>query len=258
MLTVSGVFTEVGVSELSALRRRERPYNGWSGQSVDGSLPMERGSFEELALAAARAGVRANMIWFDPDVLATQLEALERVNEEVPITSKRWVVQHLTFVTEEQQNRIKALGLVVTVQPNGHIWKSGAALTANRQASELDSFLPLANFVDKGIPVVLSTDNKRIEPASALWSAVTRKERRTGKAISPRQRLSREDALRAMTVQGAYLSFDEQSRGSIEKGKLADLVVLSDNLLTCGDDALENLQALLTMVGGKIVHQRLP
>ena len=86
---------------------------------------------------------------------------------------------------------------------------------------------------------------------------MTRKDRRTGKSIAPHQRLGREDALRAMTIQGAYLSFDEDHRGSIETGKLADLAVLSDNLLTCDDDAIETLQVELTMVGGDIVHQRM-
>ena len=76
MLKLGGVWADVGTNEMSELRKRERPYTGWSGQAVDANLHPERGTFEELALAAARARVRANMLWYMPDALSRQLDAL--------------------------------------------------------------------------------------------------------------------------------------------------------------------------------------
>ena len=88
-----------------------------------------------------------------------------------------------------------------------------------------------------------------------LWSAVTRQERHTGKELAPEQRLSRLEALKAFTLGGAYFTFDEDRRGSLEPGKLADLAVLSDDLLTVPEDDIPNLHSLLTMVGGRVVYQ---
>ena len=73
--------------------------------------------------------------------------------------------------------------------------------------------------------------------------------------MAPEQRLSRLEALKAFTLGGAYFTFDEDRRGSLEPGKLADLAVLSDDLLTVPEDDIPNLHALLAMVGGRVVYQ---
>ena len=66
--------------------------------------------------------------------------------------------------------------------------------------------------------------------------------------------MSREEALRSMTLSNAYAAFEEDIKGSIEKGKLADLVLLTNNLLTCPEDSILNTKVLMTIVGGKIVY----
>ena len=70
------------------------------------------------------------------------------------------------------------------------------------------------------------------------------------------QKISREEALRALTINGAYLSFDEQNKGSIELDKLADLVVLSDDLFSIPEDQIKEIEIMMTIVGGKIVYIR--
>ncbi len=87
-----------------------------------------------------------------------------------------------------------------------------------------------------------------------LRTAVARKDEATGTIIAPGQRISREDALRAMTTNGAFLTFDENERGSIELGKLADLVVLTDDYLTVPEDEIKDLKPVMTMVGGQFVY----
>ena len=74
--------------------------------------------------------------------------------------------------------------------------------------------------------------------------------------IRPAQRLSRADALRAATIEGAYVSFEEDEKGSIELGKLADLVVVSDDPMTCAEIRIRDIRAELTIVGGRIVYDR--
>ena len=110
------------------------------------------------------------------------------------------------------------------------------------------------DYLAKNIPFGFGTDNKPFNPFETLWSAVTRQERHTSQVLGPGQRLSRLEALRAFTLGGAYFSFDERLRGSLEAGKLADLAVLSEDLLEIPDGRIPELRSVLTMVGGKIVH----
>jgi predicted amidohydrolase YtcJ len=88
-----------------------------------------------------------------------------------------------------------------------------------------------------------------------IWHAVTREEKTTGQVIGPEQRVTRKDAIRCYTINAAYASFDEHRKGSIEPGKLADLVVLTDDILTCPEKSIREIQVAMTMVGGEIVHE---
>ena len=76
----------------------------------------------------------------------------------------------------------------------------------------------------------------------------------TGEAIAPAQALTREQALRAATINGAHVTWEEDIKGSLEVGKLADLAVLSDDPLTCGEEQLKDIRAEQTMVDGRIVY----
>jgi predicted amidohydrolase YtcJ len=79
-----------------------------------------------------------------------------------------------------------------------------------------------------------------------------------GEVIIPGQQIGRKDALKLYTVANAWFNFEENEMGSIEAGKLADLVVLDKPYLTVGDEELKKMQPLLTMVGGRVVHARAP
>ena len=87
-----------------------------------------------------------------------------------------------------------------------------------------------------------------------MWASLVRRERTSGRVIGPRQKLDRMQALATMTRNGAWLSFEEGEKGVLAPGYLADLAVLSDDPLTVPDDDLPQLHALLTLVGGKVVH----
>jgi predicted amidohydrolase YtcJ len=84
---------------------------------------------------------------------------------------------------------------------------------------------------------------------------ITRTNRYTGAALNPSQALTREQALRAMTINGAYLSFEENVKGSIEVGKLADLIIIDRDYLKVPASEIKDIKVLTTMVGGKTVYQ---
>jgi len=118
-----------------------------------------------------------------------------------------------------------------------------------------DNVVSHRTYLEEGICFALGTDNKPYNPFATLWSAVARQERHTGTVLGPGQCLTRLEALRAFTLAGAYFSFDEDRRGSLERGKLADLAVLSDGFLDMPEEDIPGLRSLLTLVGGKVVHQ---
>jgi predicted amidohydrolase YtcJ len=88
-----------------------------------------------------------------------------------------------------------------------------------------------------------------------MWIAITRK-MVDGHVHEPEQRVTRMEALKMWTWNGAYLMFDEKNRGSIEPGKLADLVVIAEDFLTCPEDKIKDIEPLRTVVGGKAVYDR--
>jgi predicted amidohydrolase YtcJ len=104
--------------------------------------------------------------------------------------------------------------------------------------------------------VAQSTDWGPREALFTLWQSIARQAGLTGEVIGPEQRISREEALRIFTNNGAYALWMEDELGSIETGKLADLVVLSQNPLTCPEDAIRAITVESTMVDGNLVYQK--
>ena len=109
--------------------------------------------------------------------------------------------------------------------------------------------------LDAGVTVSLATDNVPISLFLPIEHAVARRALQSKRVYGPRQALSRMESLRCATMSGAYLTFDEDKKGSLEPGKLADLAVLSADPLTIDEARISETTALMTMVGGKMVHE---
>jgi predicted amidohydrolase YtcJ len=255
VLRISGIHTSVGDSIQDDVRKNASANPGWAGYSVDSILPTMRGSLYDLFLASVRSDIRINAITYNHATLDEGLTALEMINEQLPVAERRTSFQHLSFVTDENIARMKTLGVVPVVVPGTTIWKNGLGRTIDLTDSDASTYVPLQKFVDNEIPFVFATDNVPVEPLKTIWGAVTRQDMETGQVIAPDQRISRESALRAFTINGAYLTFEEERKGSIEVGKLADLAVLSADLLTVPADEIYDIQVLRTVVGGATVHE---
>ena len=93
-------------------------------------------------------------------------------------------------------------------------------------------------------------------PFLGMWITLTRQPRWTDQALHPEQRLTREQAIRFYTINNAYLTFEENQKGSLEKGKLADFIVLDKNILTCPTDAVKEIEVEQTYLGGKLIYTR--
>jgi len=247
-LRVSGIFVDLEKSRENELRAGTWPYTGWAGFNFDTAL--EKAQAKALCIACARNGIRVVAIW------PNMLEIFEAVNRVVDITGLRWVLGHISALTPGQIRKVRELGLVVTAHTNRYVYKEGHLLRDRLGADRENDIAPLRALVDAGVPVALATDNVPTSLFYPLWQSVSRKNMYTGERIAPAQALSREQALRAATIDGARITWEEQSKGSIEVGKLADLAVLSADPLTVEEDQLKDIRAEITLVDGRIVYSQ--
>ncbi len=249
-IRVAGLYAEIEMQPLEArLRAQCAPQTGWAGFNYDCTLPPEK--LLTLLKAAAREKLR---------VCAIQMEILDLFTEaakEAPIADLRWVIAHPVTINSEQLARLADLGVVVTTHTNAYIWKKASSIAARIGKDNEETLCPLRSLIDAGVPVALATDNVPISMWPCIWQAVERIDRDTGRAVAPGQRLSREEALKCATVNGAYLCLEEKERGTIEAGKLADLIVLEENPLTMEAARLKDVAPAMTVAGGKVVWQEL-
>jgi predicted amidohydrolase YtcJ len=209
----------------------------WGMNNNDHPAAGDQEKYYQIVRWAAQKGMPVTMHWMNDASADTLLSIYERVNAEFPIRDLRWSVAHLTNASVQNLQRMKAMGVGWTIQ------RPNAASVEN--AKEL------------GVNMGAGTDAHRVasyNPFTALqWSLVDSKNA-AGAQRGPQQTPTREDALRAYTIGSAWFSFDENKRGSLEPGKLADLAVLTKDYVTVPAGQIGNIESLLTMVGGKIVY----
>ena len=248
-LRVSGYFIQYGGNRYTAeARSKLLPYTGWAGFIQSYHSPD---FFLHAVRLAAQHNLRVNSLVREP--LEEVLAAFEEVNRDYPLKGRRWTLAHVLQTSDDQLERIKNLGLVVETIPLTELWLRGGPYLHSPDLA--DTAVAHQRYLEKDVNFSFGTDNKPYNPFATLWAAVARRERVTGQILGPAQCLTRLEALRAFTMGGAYFSFDEDRRGSLEPGKLADLAVLSDDLLSVPEAEIPELNSALTMVDGRIVHQ---
>ncbi|QDU07437.1 amidohydrolase [Gimesia aquarii] len=190
------------------------------------------------------------------------LSALENVKQRLPMKGRRFCITHAYFPTTESVKRSKQLGVCYDTQTY-LFYRDADAINQIYGPDWVDRFMGLKTFVDGGVPIAINSDHMNgfdpdhsmnaFNPFLALYIAVTRKDIQ-GNVYGPYQKLTREQALRCMTSDAAYISFEEKVKGTLEPGKFADLVVLDRDYLKCPENEIKHIKPLLTLVDGKIVY----
>jgi len=166
---------------------------------------------------------------------------------------RRTVLVHSQFVRRDQLDKFAAYKFIPSFYTE-HTFFFSAAHIANRGQEQASYISPMRDAIDLGIKPTNHTDFNvvPIDQMFVLWSAVTRKDR-NGDVLGPQQRITPYEALQAITINAAYQAFEEDSKGSIEVGKLADLVVLDGNPLTVEADAIKDISVLRTIKEGTTI-----
>jgi predicted amidohydrolase YtcJ len=219
------------------------PYDQWAGHFYQAMTPAR---FVKLGIEAARLGLRVNCV-VSRD-LEYALSAYEAIDKEVPIRERRWVVIHVNQASDAQIRRMKALGVIATVVP-GFLWMAGDRYGLDKLAAD---GIPIRRMLDGGVPVALSTDGVPYSMLWTAWEAIARWDEDGQRQLGNSQ-LTREEALRMAAQSGHRLTWNEDRYGSLEVGKVADMVVLAEDPLSCELDRLKDIRVERTFLGGRQV-----
>ncbi|MDQ3686748.1 MAG: amidohydrolase [Acidobacteriota bacterium] len=219
-----------------------------------GIIVMDEEKLYEYARKAHEAdwqiGIHAN-----GDVgIDIALKVYERLQRERPRRDPRFRLEHCTVINDALVGRIKALGAIPTPFST-YVYFHGEKMR-EYGAERLNQMFAVRSFLDAGVRVTQASDYPPgpFEPMMALQSSVTRTDM-NGNVWGARQRITIEEAIRVGTLNGAYASYEEQIKGSIETGKLADLVVLGRDPLRENPSSLISIPIERTMVGGRWVYE---
>ena len=208
--------------------------------------------WRRIITEVAKAGLPLHVHTNFEETIDVFLDQIEAVNKEYPIRNLRWVLAHFNQPNAAQLDRMKRLGMYAAVHPWAVI---NGGINLRQFGESAYHMAPLATIQKSGITWGFGSDGSRanqILPFETLSWAVTGK-MVGGKSVL-KQPISREDALIAHTRKNAYFVFRENDLGSIESGKLADLVVVDRDYLTIPADDIKNIKVMTTIVGGRVVY----
>lgn len=233
-----------------------KPYNdlpGKSGQNttsiydVKGIADLAIG--QDMQLCVHAIGDKANRLVLDifEGVLSQKSDGYER----------RWRIEHAQHLHPDDIPRFKEMGVIASMQ--GIHCTSDAPFVVKRLGEERARTGAYAwrSLLDQGVIIANGTDApvERLDPFQNFYASVTRKRLDNGMVFFNEQAMTREEAIFSYTLGNAYAGFEEDIKGSLEPGKWADIVVLSNNLMTCDEDKIPLTKVQMTLVGGDIKYE---
>lgn len=185
--------------------------------------------------------------------------------EDFRVREKRPCVTHCNFMSPAAIQTMADLGIVADLQP-AWLWLDGATLRKQFGEERMRWFQPYRTLFEKQVVIGGGSDHMQkignlravnpYDPFLGMWIVLTRQPRSGAQPLHPVERLDREQALRLYTTNNAWLSFEEHEKGSLEPGKLADMIVVDTDITSCPVDQIRNTRVLATYVGGELVYKR--
>ena len=214
--------------------------------------PEQASNWRTMATAVARSGFPLQQHATISESFPFFLDQIEAINKEYPIRNLRWAFAHMDQVSQSDLDRMKKLGMWAAVRAIPPVMGGAFARAHGERSKDMP---PLRMIQDSGIKWGFHTDTTEVnqyKPFTTLSWAVTGK--MVGGAVVTRQTITREEALIAHTRSNSYFLMRENDLGSIQPGKLADLVVMDRDYLTIPADQIKDIKPMLTMVGGKVAY----
>ena len=244
---------ETGLDGAELTAFLEHDYPGKPGYRGLQKVPTEQ--FEKFAALVAKYGYRLRPHAVGDAAIDEALDAFEYANSQTPITGRRWMIDHAFLLGPQHYARVRRLGLIINSQYM-HNYELGALILKAWKRPLADRSEPYAEWLRNGIMFAGGSDGPisyYAEPLLEIFGEVTRGTQWGGR-LGPNQGISREAAIRSVTINGAYTTFEEKVKGSIEPGKYADFVVLSGEILKVPAEKIRDLKVLATVLGGRTVY----
>ena len=224
------------------------------GEGWCGVLLYKPDTVLAICRAAAAHGLQLNVHCSGDGALDIALDTFETIHRDAPIAAQRWALEHGGLdPTENNLRQCRDMGIVVGTQQPLQYWHSKDIQRFGGHHTE--EYFPNRTWHENGIVLRGGSDfdTAPLSPLFGIWTIVTRRNI-LDEVIGINQSIPREEALRMYTRNAAYSVFEEALKGSIEPGKLADLTVLSDDLMSVPDDAIKDVEVVATMVGGQAYY----
>lgn len=244
------IFTD-GSSSGPTCATRE-PYA--SDPDDSGILYYSQEEIDDILGSAHAAGFQITAHAIGDRAVEMVMNCIEKALKKYPREDHRHRVEHAGMVPPDLMQRMQDLGIVPIPNP-AFFYEFGEGYEKN-YGERVEHMFPLADYAERGIVAASGSDAPVTvpDPMRGIYCAVTRKTG-SGEGVGLSQRTTLVHAIRSFTLNGAYASFEEDRKGSIEPGKLADLIVLDGPILETSPEDLLTMSPILTMIGGEVVFE---
>ncbi len=220
-----------------------------------GKLQPPQEKLNRQALDAHRAGFQLAIHCVEPGTVAAAITALEYIAGESSVVGRRHRLEHVSECPPELLERLKHIKAMVVTQPP-FIYYSGERYLATLPPERQRWLYRIKSFLDAGLVVAASSDAPVVpdNPLVGIYAAVTRRAE-SGQEVLPQEAVSPQQALAMYTTGAAYTSFEEDIKGAISPGKLADMVILSADPLKSPPELIKDIRVEMTIIGGEVAWQ---
>ncbi len=221
-----------------------------------GILTMPEEDLQKRVDAGNLAGMMVGIHCAGGKAMDIVLNAFEETDKLKPIKGRRFAIIHAYQPTEQNFETCRRLGITVASQPS-FLYYLGESYYENIGHERSEWLKPHRAWIDNGIIVASGTDSPvtPYQPFPSLWASIARRTEVNNVQMGTEQCITREEAIRLYTINGAYHTFEETIKGSIESGKLADMIVVDRDILTCPLDDIRETKVIRTILGGKTVYE---
>jgi predicted amidohydrolase YtcJ len=243
------------VFDTSTSGRTAAYYRHYVGEPDNfGILLYDQDDITDRVTRAHKAGLRVGLDGIGDRGIDRALDAIEAALKESPREDHRHRIEHCCYVPPPIQERLKELG-VIDASANGFLHDLGEAYRANRGEEEMRWMWPHRTLIDQGIPAPAHSDCPVCSPNPwlGIYGLVTRKSS-GGEVLYANEGITPLEAIKAYTIDGAYSAWEEETKGSIEPGKIADLIVVDRDPMTIPHEELKDVKTVMTVVDGKILY----